>query len=184
MLADQKDEWIRGVICENTFTSISEMADKLFPFLKTIGNLKEKMLRLDWSSHKRISAITKPIFFITGDKDFLVPYEMTANLYQASVKSSDKELWVVKDGEHNNTFLKAGPEYTQRLRSFMNKCLGDSAPTIVEQKPAEEFSVLIKDEETKNEAAQAHEEDVTSKVYPSNGVEEVILEEEPSKKDD
>ena len=33
-LADEKNEWIKGVVIESTFTSISGMADLLFPFLK------------------------------------------------------------------------------------------------------------------------------------------------------
>ena len=51
-LADQNDEWIKGVILENTFTSISSMADILFPFLKKLEPLKSMMLKLDWNSEK------------------------------------------------------------------------------------------------------------------------------------
>ena len=56
-LAEQENEWVRGLILENTFTSVSKMADSLFPFLKLIPNLKRRMLRLDWDSSKQIGHI-------------------------------------------------------------------------------------------------------------------------------
>lgn len=49
-LAEKNDEWIRGVVLENTFTSISSMADLIFPFLKKLGPIKTLMLKLDWNS--------------------------------------------------------------------------------------------------------------------------------------
>lgn len=128
-LARQGDEWIKGVILENTFTNISEMADKVFPFLKLVGSLKEKMLRLDWNSKKRIGEITAPIFLITGSKDMLVPFSMTSDLNEAATKTSHKEMWVIENGTHNDSFMRAGPLYPARLAKFMAKCLGEEEPT-------------------------------------------------------
>lgn len=147
-LAKQGDEWIKGVILENTFTNISEMADRLFPFLKAVGGLKEKMLRLDWNSKKRIGDISSPVFFITGSKDMLVPFAMTSDLNEAATKTTHKEMWVIEDGEHNNTFMKAGPLYTMRLGQFMAKCLGEetNAPAMVPERTAEEVNQLIQGE--------------------------------------
>ena len=68
-LAEQGDEWIKGVILENTFSSIEKIADRLFPFLKAIPNIKKKMLRLDWDSEGQIGKIRKPIMFVAGIKD-------------------------------------------------------------------------------------------------------------------
>ena len=44
------DDYIKGLIIENTFTSICDMADAVFGFLKLIPTLKRKMLRLRWES--------------------------------------------------------------------------------------------------------------------------------------
>ena len=54
---------------------------------------------------------------MTGDLDTFVPTEMTRKLFNACV-SSQKELWVVKGGNHNDTFMVAGDEYVVRLQSF------------------------------------------------------------------
>ena len=48
------DDYIKGVIIENTFTSICDMADALFSFLKLIPSLKRKMLRLRWESLEHV----------------------------------------------------------------------------------------------------------------------------------
>ena len=68
-LAKQDDEWVKGVILENTFTSVSKIADSLFPFLKAIPNLKRKMLRLDWNSESKIADVKLPILFVAGQRD-------------------------------------------------------------------------------------------------------------------
>ena len=54
---------------------------------------------------------------MTGDLDNFVPTVMTQKLYSESV-SALKELWVVKGGNHNDTFMVAGDEYVVRLQSF------------------------------------------------------------------
>ena len=107
-LVEQDDEWIAGVILENTFTSINKIADGLFPFLKLIPNLKAKMLRLKWESHIAIAKITKPILFVGGTIDALCPVVMTKELYACAVKSKDKQLYLVQDGDHNTTYLRGG----------------------------------------------------------------------------
>ena len=86
-LAKENNEWFRGVILENTFSSISKVADALFPFLKLIPNIKNKMLRLDWASESCIGEINKPILFVCGTVDKLCPMAMTNELHEAAVKS-------------------------------------------------------------------------------------------------
>jgi len=76
-LAKEENQWIKGVVIENTFTSVSKIADNLFPFLKAIPNIKRKMMRLDWNSEVKISEITMPIFFVAGQRDQLCPMSMS-----------------------------------------------------------------------------------------------------------
>lgn len=69
---------------ENTFTSVSKMADSLFPFLKLIPNLKNRMLRLDWDSSKQISKIKSPILIVAGSVDKLCPLAMSNELFDSA----------------------------------------------------------------------------------------------------
>ena len=56
-------------------------------------------------------------------------------LYNAATKTQKKTLFTVPGGDHNDTFLRAGPEYVTRLRTFMCECLGEEVP---ESEPEEE----------------------------------------------
>jgi len=84
LLADLKEPLFKGAIIENTWTTISEMAEVLFPFLAVIKSIKNKMLKLNWDNLAQVKKITCPILFITGDLDSFVPTEMTKRLHSAS----------------------------------------------------------------------------------------------------
>lgn len=60
----------RGLIVENTFTSMGDMVDKIFFFVR---HLKWLILRNHWRSADLIGKVTHPIFFIAGNQDELVP---------------------------------------------------------------------------------------------------------------
>ena len=68
-----------GLVLENTFTSISDMVDKLF---YVVSNFKWLILENFWDTSHIISKIELPILFISGDADELVPCEMTRTLYE------------------------------------------------------------------------------------------------------
>ena len=131
-LTEQKNEWPKGLILENTFTSVSKMADSLFPFLKLIPNLKNRMLRLDWDSTKRIGNIKMPILIVAGSKDALCPLAMSNELFECAKDSKDKDFFMVENGNHNDTYMLAGPAYCIRLREFMDKCLGEKTNWVQE----------------------------------------------------
>ena len=65
-MAQAGEKWIKGVILENTFTSVEKIADNVFPFLKAIPNIKKRMLRLDWNSEDKIKHLDCPLLIIAG----------------------------------------------------------------------------------------------------------------------
>ena len=79
-MAKAGDNYIKGALIENTFTSIDEMSTVVFPFLKWIGPIKSMMLKLKWESINEIKYVTTPLFFIGGEVDQLVPAVMTDRL--------------------------------------------------------------------------------------------------------
>lgn len=96
------------------------MADALFPVLKLIPYIKSKMLRVNFDSLTKVKLVTLPIIFISGSIDTFVPTEQTVKLHKAC-SSTDKELWVVPGGNHNDTWLVAGESYILKLKSFFSK---------------------------------------------------------------
>lgn len=119
---------VAGLILESTFTSISDIVDHVFPVL---SHIKWLVLNIKWASVDAIPHLPHPMLFIGGARDALVPLPMLKRLVAAATSSVDKELMVVEDGDHNDTFQKAGDAYIVRLRGFISRTLrrtlGDAA---------------------------------------------------------
>lgn len=65
---------IQGLLLENTFTCISELADKIFSFLSYVRPIKDFFLRVKWESNSRIREVRRAkILFLVGEQDELVP---------------------------------------------------------------------------------------------------------------
>lgn len=65
------------------------MVDILFMFL---GRIKFLILRNYWMSINTIENLRMPILFVTGDRDELVPHEMTMKLHEKANNSVFKKL--------------------------------------------------------------------------------------------
>lgn len=104
---------VDGIILESTFTSLADMARVHFPIPglgKTVAG------KLD--SLSRIGRITAPLLMIHGDEDDIVPAELGRRLFEAAPQP--KELIIIPEAGHNDTYEEAGPEYFQRLAAFIS----------------------------------------------------------------
>jgi hypothetical protein len=86
-LAEKVQEKICGMILENTFTSISEMVDHIFPHLTRFKNL---ILRMHWPTVKRIPSVRVPMLFIVGTDDEIVPPHHAKKLHDAATNAPFK----------------------------------------------------------------------------------------------
>lgn len=75
----------KGMILENTFLSISDLVDRLFPVMSYIKNI---LLKNFWETKNIIANIKLPIYFIMSDRDELVPYEHMLELVKLSTGKS------------------------------------------------------------------------------------------------
>ena len=107
-LAHRHPNKVAAIIVENTFTSISCMVDKLMPFAKSFKHL---ILRISWDSASKISTLTQPILFFSGDADELVPPSHMHDLYRLATASRLKKLISIRFGKHNDTFMVGGDGY-------------------------------------------------------------------------
>jgi pimeloyl-ACP methyl ester carboxylesterase len=80
---------VAGLILENTFTSISDMVDRIFPFL---ANFKHLILRINWPTIERIPKIKLPILFVVGSIDEIVPPDHVHRLNEAASNAKFKKL--------------------------------------------------------------------------------------------
>eukprot|EP01084_Bolivina_argentea_P291156 500375_1 len=86
---------IAGLITENTFSSISDMVGKVFPFLD-FDFIKKFMLKIHWKSIDKIGYITSDMLFLACSKDEIVPNEQMLNLYENAKNAKSKDLYVIE----------------------------------------------------------------------------------------
>jgi len=106
---------IRGVIIENTFTSVADMTEALW---QPLGYIKD-LFREQWDSIGRVGKITCPLLFVSGLADELVPPGMMQALFDASKTSKVKHMVRFPYGTHNETWCEGG--YYQHILLFMKK---------------------------------------------------------------
>ena len=118
-LAETKANYMKGLIIENTFTSIGDMVDNLMPL---VAKFKTFIQRVFYPSIDRIPQITTPILFIRGLKDQIVPCTHSERLHKAAKNAPFKMLHSVVEGDHNDCFQKGGQEYVDAHKQFFARC--------------------------------------------------------------
>eukprot|EP00924_Labyrinthula_sp_SR-Ha-C_P013841 snap_masked-scaffold_5-processed-gene-15.44-mRNA-1 protein AED:0.06 eAED:0.06 QI:0/0/0/0.33/1/1/3/0/288 len=115
---------IKGLIVENTFSSIKDIALVLFPFLKPFERiLKPPVLTEVWDNYEKMQSIKpKKMMFVSGRKDELIPPAQIDSLIATRKRCGfEDDLFFVLNGMHNDTPIKAGIEYYRRLLGFINQ---------------------------------------------------------------
>ncbi len=67
-----------------------------------------------------VSIAPRPILFIHGELDQMIPYEHASMLMEAS-DNPDNELWIVPGVGHTETLVKMPEEYINRVTGFFDK---------------------------------------------------------------
>ncbi|KAJ8750775.1 hypothetical protein K2173_015956 [Erythroxylum novogranatense] len=130
LLAENNPDKVAGLILENTFTSILDMAGVLLPFLKWfIGRTGSKgprilnfLVRSPWSTIDVIGQVKQPILFLSGLRDEMVPPSHMQLLY-AKAAAHNKECIFVEfpTGMHMDTWIAGGDHYWQTIQQFLEK---------------------------------------------------------------
>ena len=114
-----KGNHFKGVILENTFTSIGDMVDTLMPM---VAIFKSVIQRIFYPTIDRIGKIPAPILFVRGMKDEIVPHDHTQKLFEKATSSKFKQIYECPDGDHNNTWKIGGDDYVKAFKNFFVKC--------------------------------------------------------------
>eukprot|EP00164_Ancoracysta_twista_P006761 GFYU01009480.1.p1 GENE.GFYU01009480.1~~GFYU01009480.1.p1 ORF type:complete len:338 (-),score=32.19 GFYU01009480.1:163-1176(-) len=107
---------LKAVIVENTFTSVADMIDELYPVL-AYGFVKKYLLNNRWESSNAVPVITAPMLFLSGEDDEIVPPVMMRRLSQAAESSALAKLVTFPRGKHNETWLLGG--YYDAIAKFL-----------------------------------------------------------------
>jgi pimeloyl-ACP methyl ester carboxylesterase len=113
------DDLFCGLILENTFVSIGELALKLFPLLKIFQFLLPLMLKNKWDSKVEMAKVRCPVLFLSGLKDKMIPSAHMQALYDAATDAPKRIFKVFPNGGHNDTPIVHKNEYNNALVSFL-----------------------------------------------------------------
>jgi pimeloyl-ACP methyl ester carboxylesterase len=127
-LAAQRPDAFAGLIVENTFASIEDMAVVLLKRFASPGAFERPLrafLHLFMTSHWRsidlAPTLQVPALFICGLADELVPPAHMKALFEATPgrAGSEKVFHGVPGGEHNTTFFEGGQPYYDAYAKFI-----------------------------------------------------------------
>lgn len=122
-----------GIVLENTFTSLRDMAVQVFPFLYYLKPvLRSPIIFDEWKGNEALDFMVKNeehwcCCLLSGLKDTLVPPEQMASLHGLLKQRAPKVLKFFKfrDGGHNDTPMRGGAEYWNSFQKFMD-CVVES----------------------------------------------------------
>jgi fermentation-respiration switch protein FrsA (DUF1100 family) len=102
-----------ALILESTFTSIPDMAAKVFP-LPGIRRLST----IDYNNLERVAKIKAPKLIIHSSEDDLIPFSQGQRLFEAAAQP---KTFSEITGNHADGFLTSGQHYVDGLASFLDE---------------------------------------------------------------
>jgi len=115
----EKDLPFKGIIIENTFTTMADLVDIMFPPLYFIKNY---LLKTKFETKNIIGKIQRPILFCRSELDELIPKNQMDTLYNLANGALFKEYYIIKGGSHNDGFNTDKEGYAQAIKNFTEKC--------------------------------------------------------------
>ncbi len=102
---------VGGVILEEPFTSVGDMAQKMFPFLPVRWLVRNK-----YDTIKKIDRINAPLLIFHSPTDEITPFGHGQRLFAAA---REPKHFVELRGSHNDAFLVSTNTYRAALAEFL-----------------------------------------------------------------
>jgi len=129
---DELPDYVKGFVEDCGYSSVwDEFSGELknqfglptFPILNCASLVCRMKYGWDFktaSSVNQLAKCEKPMLFIHGDNDTFVPTAHIYKNYDAKVNGY-KEMWLVPDTKHGESFRNFPDEYTARVRAFLKE---------------------------------------------------------------
>jgi fermentation-respiration switch protein FrsA (DUF1100 family) len=131
LLAAAEDENIGAIVSDSSFADLNDIMGPEFKkrtkapelFLRPILFMIKTMYGVDFAAIRPIEAVPKiaprPIFFIHGENDDMIPVAHASRLYEAANNPLD-ELWMVPGAGHTRSFKVQPQEYIEKVTAFFD----------------------------------------------------------------
>ncbi|CAN1211922.1 alpha/beta hydrolase [Tumidithrix helvetica PCC 7403] len=102
-----------GLVLASTFTSISDRAAELYPFLPI-----RLISKFSYNTIARLPNIKSPVLVIHSPEDELIPFHHGEALFKAA---HDPKMFIKIKGDHNGGFLEAQEIYSAGLEKLVKQ---------------------------------------------------------------
>ena len=109
-----------ALILESGFTSVPDMAARIYPFLPA-----RRLARIRYDSLERLPRVTCPVLVAHSPDDEIVPYAFGQRLFEAA--NQPKEFLVLQ-GSHNDGYIDTGPAYGATIIRFVDRHIARAMP--------------------------------------------------------
>jgi fermentation-respiration switch protein FrsA (DUF1100 family) len=103
----------RCVILESPFTNSQEMAKLYAPFMF------DWRPKVPYDNIGKIGQVKVPVMVVHGAHDEIIPVDMGRRVFGAAPEP--KELYIIPNAHHNDTYDVGGPQYFARLKAFIER---------------------------------------------------------------
>ena len=103
-----------GLILRSPFSSLADVGRLHYPLLPVRTLLKDR-----FAANEQIKRVRCPVLVLAGDRDKIVPLELSRRLYEAV--SGPKELVIISDADHNDLALVAGDTLRDAVVRFLQE---------------------------------------------------------------
>jgi len=101
----------KALIVESAFTSIDDIAAKMYPFLPV-----RLLCQFDYKTVDNISGVECPVLIIHSPDDDLVPFSQGEKLFGVA---NEPKMFLEISGTHNDGYITSGKTYQTGLDSFL-----------------------------------------------------------------
>jgi fermentation-respiration switch protein FrsA (DUF1100 family) len=107
-----------ALVLASAFTSVPDMAAKIYPFLPV-----RLLSRFDYNTLEYLQSVNCPVFIAHSPQDEIVPFAHGRTLYEAA---SEPKRFLELQGGHNSGFIFMQEDWVKALGEFMGTHLGAS----------------------------------------------------------
>jgi len=134
LMATAENEDVDTVVADSSFADLKDMMEPEFSkrtkfpkfFLPGLLFMVKIMYGVDFSAIKPVESVSeiapRPVFFIHGELDEVVPLEHAYRLQQAS-QNQQNQLWVVPQAGHVRSYVTQPEEYINKITAFFDGAL-------------------------------------------------------------
>lgn len=102
-----------ALILESTFTSVSDIAAKLYPYLPV-----RLLSRFKYDTAGYLDKVRSPVLIVHSREDEMMPFGHGQRLFE---RAMEPKIFLEISGSHNEGFITSGKRYEEGLNAFISE---------------------------------------------------------------